>query len=228
MITFTATLSETTTKSHCNQCGPERDHEILRHHPTKWDDEENSGTFGGTDYDLLRCCGCSKISLRETGWNSEWLDDDGRPESSYRYYPPAIFRNVPRWLPELRQSVENGYVIEELLTEIYVGLQNDLHRVSAMGIRALLEHVMIDRVGDNGSFKKNVDAFVAAGIIAPAQREFLEAVLEAGHATMHRSYSPSKDDLIALMDITESIIESAYLHRARVDRLRSRIPPRTP
>jgi hypothetical protein len=95
-----------------------------------------------------------------------------------------------------------------------------------MGIRALLEHVMISKVGDKGTFKNNVQAFRDAGFLSPTQQSFLEAVLEAGHATMHRAYEPSKDDLVTLMDIAEATMESVYLHEKRVRELRRMVPRR--
>lgn len=46
-----------------------------------------------------------------------------------------------------------------------------------MGIRAALESLMIDKVGDNGSFKANMDAFQVADYLNGRQRGHLEAVL---------------------------------------------------
>jgi hypothetical protein len=37
-----------------------------------------------------------------------------------------------------------------LLEEIYIATQNNLPRLAIMGIRALLEHIMIDKVTDQG------------------------------------------------------------------------------
>ena len=95
-----------------------------------------------------------------------------------------------------------------------------------MGIRALLEQIMIAKVGDHRSFAKNLQEFEAAGYVSSKQKERLETILEAGHATIHRSFLPSKVDLVALVDIAESVIETTYLHDSQVKELRKRIPPR--
>jgi len=95
-----------------------------------------------------------------------------------------------------------------------------------MGIRALIEHVMINKTGDKGSFSKNLESFAAYGLISLSQEDILNTVLEAGHATMHRAYSPSTEDLHTCMDITESIIASVYIHPEKAEKLKTKIPKR--
>jgi hypothetical protein len=107
-----------------------------------------------------------------------------------------------------------------------VALQNDSLRLAAMGIRALLEHVMVEKVGDQGSFKNNLDAFESQGFISKSQRMVMEPVLEAGHATMHRSFKPTQSHLVALIDITENIIESIYINQLRALEISKTVPPR--
>ena len=98
--------------------------------------------------------------------------------------------------------------------------------LAAMGVRAAIESILIDTVGDQGSFTKNLKAFEAKGLVSGVQRERLETILDAGHATIHRMYRPRASDLIILIDITEHIIESVYLHEGKVSALKKRIPAR--
>ncbi len=42
--------------------------------------------------------------------------------------------------------------------------------------------------------------------------------MEAGHAVRHRTYDPSKEDVITLMDLTEHIVETVYLQVGKVNR----------
>ncbi len=95
-----------------------------------------------------------------------------------------------------------------------------------MGIRALLVHIMIRKSGDQGSFEKNIDSFAANGHISLSQEEILKTILEAGHATIHRSYSPSTEDLHTCMDIAESIVASIYIHPEKANKLKEKIPKR--
>ena len=217
------------TMSHCNKCVGEKNHEVLYKEETNWhqDLEEGVRIDGGDIYEMVRCCGCDEISLRHRSWFSEDLDDNGNPITNTYYYPSAIYRQKPRWINDLYRvlGIRNNFV-RALIHEIYIALQNDSLRLAAMGTRALLEHIMIDKVSDHGNFKKNLNAFHDKGFISDIQKKYLEQILEAGHATIHRSFDPSKEDLLTLMDVAESLIESIYINPRKADKLTAKIPPR--
>lgn len=113
-----------------------------------------------------------------------------------------------------------------MLNEIYTALFDSCPTLAAMGIRSLLEQVMVETIGDNGTFKENLAIFERDGHVSSKQREKLEAVIELGHAAIHRSYRPSTKDVIQALDITEVILESVYRHGQLADDLRKNIPPR--
>jgi hypothetical protein len=212
-----------TIKAYCNQCCDERNQQILHSENRSWEEEVDFEIYiRWTDtYQMIKCCGCDNIAFRQISWCSEHTDGQGKPIGDITYYPPATFRKEPIWLGELGLR----YIID-LLKEIYVSLRNDSSRLAVMGIRALIEQVMVDKVADQGSFRKNLDKFEHEGFISRTQRIVLEPVLEAGHATIHRSFQPSKNDLIHLIDITENIIESIYINEQRAKKIKDRIPTR--
>jgi len=218
-------------KAYCNKCCGERRHEVLHSEERTWEDEVDPyvSINGGNIYDMIKCCGCENVALRHRSWFSEDMDEQGQPVVNTMYYPPATFRQEPRWIFQLMLvlPIDNNFVAD-LLKEIYVALRNDSCRLAVMGIRALLEQVMIDKVGDQGSFKQNLNKFEKEGFVSKSQREVLEPVLDAGHATMHRAFKPSRSDLVSLMDVTENIIESIYINQERVREIKKKIPPRKP
>lgn len=205
--------------SHCNDCGGARRHQELRIEETKWQvpfDAMIGIVEGGDIYQMLRCRGCSSISFRHLRWCSEWDDQEAH------FYPPQTSRNKPAWLEE--ECIPRSQ--RELLLEIYEALHNNSPRLAAMGVRSLIERVMIDKVGDNGSFSKNVAAFLLQGWISEKQKETLEKIIDAGHAVTHRDFNPSVGDLGMLMDIVEATIASVYIHPESGARLGGKIPPR--
>jgi hypothetical protein len=222
-------MSETT-KSYCNTCVGERNHLVLctdKQNGSEEFDEVYSIDWY-TQHDMLKCCGCDTVSMRRQSSNSEVTDEYGRPEVSVAYFPPAVFRRQPAWLAEIPFLFSDKSFIPELVHELYVSIQNDCRRSAAMAARALLEQVMIDKVADQGTFVANVREFQSKGFIYVAQQQFLETAIEAGHATIHRAFKPSKQDLITLVNIAESVIESVYVNEHRAARLKSRIPPKKP
>jgi hypothetical protein len=97
-----------------------------------------------------------------------------------------------------------------------------------MGIRALLEQVMISKVGDGGSFQEQLEAFEKAGYISFIQRDAMKATLEVGHAAMHRAYTPTEEDVKVALDIVEGVMAPLYHHRAQAEKMADRVPPRPP
>lgn len=95
-----------------------------------------------------------------------------------------------------------------------------------MGIRSLIEHMMIDKCGDHGRFDANVRAFREADYISAVQADYLNNTLEAGHAASHRAWRPTSSELSTLMDVTESLIESVYVLAEKVKQVKSAVPPR--
>ena len=97
--------------------------------------------------------------------------------------------------------------------------------LATMGIRALIENIMIENIGDQGTFGKNLDKFEVEGFVSKIQKEAIKSVLEAGHATIHRNFKPTKENLTQLMDITENIVESIYINKINASKII--VPPRS-
>jgi hypothetical protein len=86
---------------------------------------------------------------------------------------------------------------------------------------------MIDQVGDQGRFEKNIEKFFDAGHVAPNQQAmFKDTLIEAGHAAMHRDFEPSADTVNTLLDTVEGILHAIYYAPMLADKVRKTIPPR--
>lgn len=206
-------------QAHCNRCGGERNHDVLHSERSAW---TSFAVSGSETYQTLKCLGCDAIKLRIVVSESE--SDKDR----VYYFPPATFRPKPKWmLYDLwTETTKQEEFVEPLLSEIYTALHQGLSRLAAMGIRSLLERIMISKTGDQGSFAKNLLEFERLGYVSNTQSTRLTAILEAGHAAIHREYTPSKVDLATLLDITEHIVEAIFIHEGKVAELRRNVPPR--
>ena len=221
------------TKAHCNSCVGERNNLYLHKHEKVWDEllaDDPPYWIDGKDiYELLQCAGCDRITLRHTSWCNQDYDEDGKPLKGISYYPPPIFRRQPNWLSgreALQFFIGPASFVPRLLKEIYTALHDNCPSLAAMGIRALLERVMIAQVTDRGTFAKNLTAFKQEGYISERQQEIFAATLEVRHASSHRSYNPSSEDLRMTLDITENILESVYVSGKQATTLKKRIPER--
>ena len=112
-----------------------------------------------------------------------------------------------------------------LMEQIYsAALQKDEYWLATMGIRGVLDLTMIEKIGDRRTFEEKVDAFQKAGYLSVRQALNLNILIEAGHAAVHRQWAPSPCEIATLLDITNSIIETAYLHEKRARDLESNVP----
>jgi Domain of unknown function (DUF4145) len=211
-------------KAHCNTCGGDRNHERLNKIEKNWSETLDSGyqISGGDTYYVLECRGCESIKVLHESWFSEDTDADGTPLTNRVYYPSSIFRPHPRWY----KSLDNEWHISKLLREIYQAMQNDAPSLAAMGIRAVIEAIMIDKVGDQGAFKRNLTEFQAKGFISTFQLGIFEAVLELGHASIHREFTPASDQLEVAMDIMENLVHELYVLEHRAKATVGKIPKR--
>lgn len=85
---------------------------------------------------------------------------------------------------------------------------------------------MIDKIGDQGTFAANIEEFEKQGYLSKKQKELVEPVLEAGHASIHRAYIPKTAELVTLVDILENIISVVYVHPQKAANLKKGIPVR--
>lgn len=218
---------ETTMKKLCNKCGIWTNQLVLHREPTTWDEEICEGVFhsGSDNYTLLRCLGCNTVSLLHESCYSEDVDENDAPKISELRYPPSAARREPKWVGDFFNGAPRH--MGDFLREIYVALHNGSYRLCAIGIRALIEDVMIDTVGEQGTLGKNLTAFLANGYVAlQSANDFRTRVIEAGHAAMHRGHKPTRSDIETLLDITEALIASVYVHRTQLKKM-SQLPPRS-
>jgi hypothetical protein len=97
-----------------------------------------------------------------------------------------------------------------------------------MGIRAVIDLAVVERVGDVGTFEQKLNALAEKGYVGEKQKDFLAAALDAGSAAAHRGHRPKASDLDYSMDIVENMLQALYVLEEAADQLRKATPPRPP
>ncbi|MEO6002294.1 MAG: DUF4145 domain-containing protein [Opitutus sp.] len=213
-------------KSQCNSCHAETLHDLLFEKKDSGSDQvdDDFSIEWGATWRVIQCRGCESVSMKRAAWNSESTDEQGRPEIDITYFPPRIFRDFPSWTQSNLFTQTCPDEVEKLMKELYVALQNDCHAASTMLMRAIFEHTMIDKAGDQGTFAKNLKKFEELGFIGKMQAAVVGSMLEAGHASIHRAFIPKRTDIVTLVDILEGVLELIYVHVPKADELKKRIP----
>ncbi len=203
-------------RTYCNVCRGRTAHRVVAS-PDGGGSEEDSPIWWSKSYAVLQCCGCQEVVLRRTV-NSE--DDPGEPE--VRYFPSVMSRYLPRWRYRLPRDSR------ELLEEIYNSLDAVSLRLAMMGARTLVDMVMLEKVGDIGTFKDKLKGLEKAGYVSSQGRDVLYAALDLGSAAAHRGHAPSQAEVQSVMDIVENMLQAVYVFPFLAKRLKEVTPARTP
>jgi Domain of unknown function (DUF4145) len=203
------------TKAPCSSCVGETTHKILFQHDQRDDDSIDS-------YLLLECGGCQTISMAH---RSQFIAD-GSGDVEWKYYPSPVSRKKPDWIGNLTLGYENESELSWLLAEVYQAVDGGQYRLAAMGIRALLEQVMILKVGNRRTFDEKLDEFQKQGYVSLIQRDAMRATLDVGDAAMHRAFKPTEKELKVALDIVEGVFAPIFGHSEAAQKLVDRVPPR--
>lgn len=138
-------------------------------------------------------------------------------------------RKLPDWVEwkMIIGPMEGEESLLNLLHEVYDATQNGLHQLVLMGIRAIIERVIISKVGDRGSFSANLEAFKETDHISLLQFDALNTILEMGHAVIHRGFVPTEYELKRALDIMEGVLAPIYDRQEVSEQLSERIPARS-
>ena len=129
-------------------------------------------------------------------------------------------RQKPDWFDRLPPSQKT------LIDEIYLALSQGLRALPCMGIRAVVDMLCVELLGNEGSFQEKTKQLFRGGHILEKEKIALDAVIEAGHASAHRGHVPSQDDLTAILDITEQLLHRHHIQPETVKRLAANTPPK--
>jgi len=206
--------------SHCNVCGRDTKHTIVQKVSKRrtYDDDQYSVDVG-SDWTIVQCCGCEEVSMRRVDWCSE--DDRHDGPNPPTFFPARVSRRKPDWVE--REPGVADY--QDLLGEVYTALHADSRRLAMMGARALIDMVITNTVGDQGTFGKGLDELEKSNLIGKRDRKIIDAAIDAGSAAAHRGHEPKADEVNVVIDIVERMIHSEILE-AKAKELAAATPPR--
>ena len=164
----------------CNRCRQKTLHRTTGtavDEGSEWDDQMGEISWK-TTFDLVQCCGCGEAVLRRT---HEWSEE---PDADIQFFPPPASRHLPRW------SFRIPHQLRAVLKEVYHSLDANNLSLPMMGARTLLDLLLVEKVGDVGTFKQKLKKLQDAGFVGAQNVEVLEAALDVGNAAAHRGHAP--------------------------------------
>ena len=145
------------------------------------------------------------------------------------YFPPLPVRKKPDWFG----CLQVGY--QAVLGEVYQAIDNSLFFLASAGTRTAVDQLIVEKIGDAGSFKHKIQKLVERKIIDETDGDILVALIDAGSASTHRSFKPTLKNMNDMMAILEAIFYKSLIEPERrkeltrqAAELRQATPPRKP
>lgn len=126
----------------------------------------------------------------------------------------------PQWYDELSLAEKT------LIDEIEMSVKNGARALPIMGIRALIESLMLTYFDDKGSFRKNVNNFASQGHITIQNKQILLSVIDAGSAAIHRAHIPRQEDIATCIAVVVNLLETLKVITPKVKELDASTPKR--
>ena len=211
-------------KAHCNTCRGEKNQNLIASQKQRHDELNEHGDleyWETTLYEMLQCRGCDNVTLRST-----FCVCDNTNSELVSYFPPAVTRNAPDWF-DLSFRIRHPD-LSSLFGEVYAALHAGSNRLAMMGARTVIDMVILDQIGDVGSFKEKLTKMEAEGYLSRKNREFVWQATDAGSASAHRGYRPVDADVNRVMDIVENFVQAVYVLPRAADTLQKNTPERAP
>lgn len=230
--------SEKTEGIYCNRCRRRTLHRQLLTTSDERIAEYGEGIWEGENevptciyFDVLECCGCKEVVLRRVlhcndpvthrrMGGSGKVVDDYEVYDDIRYFPPTLVRDPPKLRFKLPTEMR------DLLEEIYRSLDAKNVRLPMMGARALVDMMVLEKIGDVGTFKEKLVELEKGGFISPRNREALYAALEVGNAAAHRGHAATESEVHDVLDIVETMLQAIYVFPELAQSLRKTTPSR--
>lgn len=209
-------MSTSTLKSACAECARETWHSVLGT-STRSETEEDSGYYWREETTFLECAGCRSTSIRKEFADASTCGD----VSQIEIFPPRIPRQRPKWF----WKVDDRF--RDLFKEIYDSLGSGALSLPVMGARTILDLVIRDKAGDQGTFPAGLDALENLKLLSHHDRTILEAAIDAGSAAIHRGFKPKSEEVDCVIEIVEHLINSQYVLAKSAAELKNNIPKRS-
>ena len=168
---------------YCNSCANETWHEIAAH----FEQERADTWFGGVqnfEAEILRCCGCDLLAFRLLTHPHALQDKDDKPqeellpERGHKKRPREFFLSMPKPVRTLYQETVSAH-------------DSKLVLLSAVGLRALIEAIVVDRI-DKSKYGYSLESKINAlsAVFEPDVLQTLHDFRTVGNEAVHAQAAP--------------------------------------
>ena len=200
----------------CCLCSGKTSHSRLA-----WIDVRGSEEYYSFDWhiehQLIKCLGCSSISYKTIGTNSEDYYHDENEQIVYleveKLYPPRIagIKGLGDESVYLPQKIKQIY--EETLTALSVNSPV----LAAIGLRVLVEAVCKEKEASGGDLYNKIDSLVEKQVLTPVGAKILHKIRTIGNAAAHEVKPHNERQLSLALEIVEHLLKDVFILPKQVE-----------
>jgi hypothetical protein len=188
---------------YCNSCKNNTWHTVAANHKIEREDHlwGHPQLF---EAEILCCCGCDLISFRLTKYPFEFQDKHDKPE--IEILPERAFKErEQRYFFHLPREVHNLY------QETLAAHNRNLILLSTVGLRALLEAIVADKL-DKKEYGPNLESKITAlgKYFKEPTINTLQEFRVMGNKAIHSQLAPHRLDMHRALYVVEGVMEFFY------------------
>ena len=160
-----------------------------------------------TNHQIIKCRGCDTISFRIISGSSE----DINPYTGEYEVREFLYPNREKERIAIMGHEEFPVKTRHIYLETLNALNTTSPILTAIGLRAIIESVCIDKCVLGASLKGKIDQLVSQGYLARTQADFLHTQRFMGNEAAHEIKQPKPGQLIPAIDIIETLLKAIYI-----------------
>jgi hypothetical protein len=162
-------------------------------------------------HQIVQCKGCDCISFRASQINlteSVWDEEHNKEVFPERV---DIYPNRLAGRHKLRQAILLPLEVSRIYYETHAALCNKQPILAAIGIRALIEAICMEKGARGKNLEQRLENLVDMGVLARAGAVILHNLRDLGNTAAHEVRPYSDETLGIAMDIAEHLLNEVYI-----------------
>jgi hypothetical protein len=194
------------TKVHCIQCSRETNHETLAEHVISGEDEDN-GIQWRVVHSIIKCCGCDEITFMKVSGSSEDFD----PETGEYYHSTSLYPDRASGRSMLSSEHEFPQRVRAIYREVIGAMNSSSSLLAAIGLRALIEAICVAEKTKGNNLQDRIEQLAKDGHLSANQATMLHSHRFLGNTAAHEITAPKPKELVAALDIAETLLKTIYV-----------------
>lgn len=191
---------------YCPECKHRTHHQVMGEASNVSPDDDY---YYNATYRVVKCCGCDHVSfdLEVVEEGSVEYDQEGYEQLVPIHTAYPIKENS---IEPLR-SWEIPVIVSRVYNESVEALNNGSLLLAAIGFRATVEALCIEKGITKGNLERKIDELSQKRIITASDCERLHAARFMGNESAHQMEKPDREHVLTVLEVINNILNNLYV-----------------